>query len=117
RQRLAVTHVAFQLELHQAIERNRHKIRALDVDAELADVPGDDGGEARGAALVFPGQPRRQVDDAALRGASVSLARRFVGPHMLRRLAHGCLPDEINSCALAYQGPGRVKRCKQPWWV
>ena len=40
--------LALELKLHQTVERNGHNRLALDVDAELAHVPSDHAGKARG---------------------------------------------------------------------
>ena len=44
--------IAFELKLHEPVQGNRHDRVTLDVDAEVADVPGHDTGKAGRAALV-----------------------------------------------------------------
>ena len=65
--------VSFELELHEAEQRDRHRRLAFDVDAEVADVARDHRGEARRAALILPRQPGRQRDGAALGAALVGV--------------------------------------------
>ena len=85
---VAVAYVAFELELHEAIQGNRHRGLTLHVDAEVAHVARDDGSKPGRAALVFPGEACRQRDARALAGPLVrveTLRRGRIRPGVLHR--------------------------------
>ena len=76
--------LAFELELNEAIERNRDGRLALDIDPVFAHVACDDGRETRGATLILPRQSRRERHRATLGGPLVrGEMGRFRSPDML----------------------------------
>ena len=83
-----IADVAFELELHEAIKRQRHRGEAFDVHAAFTHIARHHTGKPRRPMLIFPREARRQAYDAAFARALVigggeSLARRRPMRHWL----------------------------------
>src|SRR5438046_6557028 len=93
RDALGLTDVAFELQMHKAVQRDRHRPLALDVDPELTDVFRRHTYKSRRPVLIFPGETGRQRHRPAV-GASlvhglIGGFHRLGGPDVL----HGVSPD------------------------
>ena len=84
-----VARAAFELQVHDAVERNRGGVVGLDEGAGLADVAGRDRREPNGSGRVLPGQTGRQGDIVRCGSAAGRLGddvkRRVVMPSSLSK--------------------------------
>ena len=87
RDHIRVADIAFELELHQPIERDGHRRLTLHVDTVVADITRQHCGEPRRTPLVLPCESGGKGDGAAL-GAPLGrvrpIGRRIVGAAVLQ---------------------------------
>src|SRR6478736_5944504 len=84
RRNRVVPTVALELELNQAIHRNRDRALTFHEDAELADISRDHGGKTGRAALILPGQTGGERNVATVTGALCSVGHASICIQALR---------------------------------